>query len=71
MNFSMITVSSIPSIEALQPLSPQRNEETLLRLAKQARLAELKRDTKQWLESLSKEELIEVAMKQWDKLHTV
>lgn len=68
----MITIS-IPTVDelSLRPISPQRTQEVLLRLERQARLAELKQATKQWLESLSKEDLIEVAMEQWDKLHTV
>lgn len=72
MNFSMITVS-IPTVDELllRPISPQRKQEVLLRLERQARLTELEQTRKHWLENLSKEELIELVNKQWDKLQTL
>lgn len=64
----MITIS-IPTVDELllKPITPQRTQEVLLRLERQARLTELKQARKHWLESLSKDELIELAMKHWDE----
>ena len=69
-NFNaVITVSVIPTIdEVLQrPVSPQKRKEILLRFERQTRLAELKQARRHWLESLSKEELVKLAMKHWDE----
>jgi hypothetical protein len=68
-NFNAMITISIPTVDELllRPVSPQKKEEVLLRFERQTRLTELKQARKHWLESLSKEELIELVMKHMDK----
>lgn len=68
-NFNAVITISIPTVDELllRPVSPQKKEEVLLRFERQTRLAELKQARKHWLESLSKEELVKLAMKHWDE----